>query len=455
CKIKALRAKTNTYIKTPVRGEDSIFVVTGRKEDVIAAKQEILSAAEHFTQIRASRRHSQGGIPAPGHITAYVRVPYKFVGLVVGPKGATIKRIQQQTHTYIVTPSRDKEPVFEVTGLSENVESARREIETHIGSRTGQIFQPTAFLDTNYNGMVVPNADFDLNNHHFNQSSPSNSIHSAAASILNDFHMNGTDSLSSCGVVGVCSSNADSSIISSSYGSQTSGSSSSSSSASSNNGQIQQFSGVVGQIISKPTNNCILSAPALPTYQQQQQCGNNEDLLSANSFISSQVQIGYNAWTNSTVNLNPRTVSSNNSDINGYLLLNGAKNLHSLSTVSKCGNSTETDNNGWFRSGFVNNSASFLNHEFLTPDFCNENQPRQQIPSSGVESSAPPPPCALLPSFLSSIWSNNDNVDDDLMHNNNHHVVKYHSASLGDSQTSTTANQNCQAGTSVDLKSVA
>lgn len=49
-------------------------------------------------------------------ITLQVRVPYRVVGLVVGPKGATIKRIQQQTHTYIVTPSRDKEPVFEVTG---------------------------------------------------------------------------------------------------------------------------------------------------------------------------------------------------------------------------------------------------------------------------------------------------------------------------------------------------
>lgn len=59
CKIKALRAKTNTYIKTPVRGEESVFVVTGRKEDVEAAKSEILSAADHFTQIRASRRHSQ------------------------------------------------------------------------------------------------------------------------------------------------------------------------------------------------------------------------------------------------------------------------------------------------------------------------------------------------------------------------------------------------------------
>ena len=45
-----------------------------------------------------------------------MRVPYKVVGLVVGPKGATIKRIQQQTHTYIVTPSREKDPVFEVTG---------------------------------------------------------------------------------------------------------------------------------------------------------------------------------------------------------------------------------------------------------------------------------------------------------------------------------------------------
>jgi len=44
CKIKALRAKTNTYIKTPVRGEEPVFVVTGRKEDVACAKREILSA---------------------------------------------------------------------------------------------------------------------------------------------------------------------------------------------------------------------------------------------------------------------------------------------------------------------------------------------------------------------------------------------------------------------------
>ena len=58
CKIKALRAKTNTYIKTPVRGEEPVFVVTGRKQDVMSAKQEIMSAAEHFSQIRATRRQN-------------------------------------------------------------------------------------------------------------------------------------------------------------------------------------------------------------------------------------------------------------------------------------------------------------------------------------------------------------------------------------------------------------
>ncbi|CAL1615861.1 unnamed protein product [Knipowitschia caucasica] len=145
CKIKALRAKTNTYIKTPVRGEQPVFVVTGRKEDVLMAKREILSAAEHFSLIRASRNKTGPlaavtgpGAPAlPGQTTIQVRVPYRVVGLVVGPKGATIKRIQQQTHTYIVTPSRDKEPVFEVTGMPENVDRAREEIEAHIAMRTG------------------------------------------------------------------------------------------------------------------------------------------------------------------------------------------------------------------------------------------------------------------------------------------------------------------------------
>jgi RNA-binding protein MEX3 len=159
CKIKALRAKTNTYIKTPVRGDEPVFIITGRKEDVQIAKKEIVSAAEHFSQIRAARKQqnstssssnssTSSGSNTNLHInnlilpsqqtTIQVRVPYRVVGLVVGPKGATIKRIQQTTNTYIITPGRDKEPVFEIAGLPENVEAARIEIESHIAARTGQ-----------------------------------------------------------------------------------------------------------------------------------------------------------------------------------------------------------------------------------------------------------------------------------------------------------------------------
>uniref|UniRef100_A0A8C7JNM4 Mex-3 RNA binding family member D n=1 Tax=Oncorhynchus kisutch TaxID=8019 RepID=A0A8C7JNM4_ONCKI len=154
CKIKALRAKTNTYIKTPVRGEEPVFIVTGRREDVEMAKREIVSAAEHFSMIRASRL-LPGPPHLPGQTTIQVRVPYRVVGLVVGPKGATIKRIQQQTHTYIVTPSREKDPVFEVTGMPENVDRAREEIETHITLRTGAFVDLQGDNDFHTNGTDV------------------------------------------------------------------------------------------------------------------------------------------------------------------------------------------------------------------------------------------------------------------------------------------------------------
>jgi hypothetical protein len=45
----------------------------------------------------------------------------------------------QDTHTYIITPSREREPIFEVTGLPQNVAAARREIENHIYQRTGNM----------------------------------------------------------------------------------------------------------------------------------------------------------------------------------------------------------------------------------------------------------------------------------------------------------------------------
>uniref|UniRef100_A0A673GSM7 RNA-binding protein MEX3B-like n=1 Tax=Sinocyclocheilus rhinocerous TaxID=307959 RepID=A0A673GSM7_9TELE len=74
CKIKALRAKTNTYIKTPVRGEEPVFLITGRKEDVALARREIIST------------------------TIQVRVPYRVVNDCLGPdsgNGGLESRLQQ------------------------------------------------------------------------------------------------------------------------------------------------------------------------------------------------------------------------------------------------------------------------------------------------------------------------------------------------------------------------
>lgn len=62
-------------------------------------------------------------------------VPFWVVGLVVGPKGTTIRRIQQETQTYIITPGKEKEPVFEIVGTAENVARARQEIESYIAVR--------------------------------------------------------------------------------------------------------------------------------------------------------------------------------------------------------------------------------------------------------------------------------------------------------------------------------
>ncbi|XP_057695886.1 RNA-binding protein MEX3B [Corythoichthys intestinalis] len=204
CKIKALRAKTNTYIKTPVRGEEPVFVVTGRREDVAMARREIISAAEHFSMIRASRNKNASSngsgtqIPGPpnlpGQTTIQVRVPYRVVGLVMGPKGATIKRIQQQTHTYIVTPSRDKEPVFEVTGMPENVDRAREEIEAHIAVRTGGLIEVQDVNDFHANGTDV---GFDLNGHPAKWSKPS--VRTTPTSVRKPFSKYRNDSSSSLG----------------------------------------------------------------------------------------------------------------------------------------------------------------------------------------------------------------------------------------------------------------
>jgi len=138
CKIKELRRLTNTYIKSPVRNQETEFLVTGTPENVSLVKEYILQQAQHFTDLRKQPLlQSFKGISGQ-LVSLNVRVAKEFVGLVVGPKGKTIKKIQEDTHTHIVTPNYQKEPIFVVTGLQFDVERARDLMNQHIDQRTTQ-----------------------------------------------------------------------------------------------------------------------------------------------------------------------------------------------------------------------------------------------------------------------------------------------------------------------------
>ena len=88
----ALRAKTNTYIRIPARGQEPVFIISGLKENVLAAKQEILSAAANFSPSIAPRRKKSSSTFAlgqeieknPRHVTVKVAVPHRIFGLVRG-----------------------------------------------------------------------------------------------------------------------------------------------------------------------------------------------------------------------------------------------------------------------------------------------------------------------------------------------------------------------------------
>ena len=55
CKIKHLRAKYGTYIHTPAANEEPVFIIRGPKDKVMAVKQEIIRADNHFAEIKQAR----------------------------------------------------------------------------------------------------------------------------------------------------------------------------------------------------------------------------------------------------------------------------------------------------------------------------------------------------------------------------------------------------------------
>ncbi|XP_054165748.1 RNA-binding protein MEX3B-like [Oppia nitens] len=141
-KIKLLRAKSRTYIQTPVTGEEPVFIITGRREDVLKVKTEILSASEHFTFVSEERKLKfKRNSDIPGSVSLNLLIPSSLIGLIVGRNGNTIRNIQKLTETYIETPKMvDNSSSFRITGLGSNVETAKQCIIDHVMSKTNHNF---------------------------------------------------------------------------------------------------------------------------------------------------------------------------------------------------------------------------------------------------------------------------------------------------------------------------
>jgi len=159
-KIKALRAKTNTCIKTPLRGDQPVFTITGNPEDVRLARMAIEHASQHFTNLMTSRSNSC----APGEVTILVPVPQQYVGVVVGRGGTVIMKIKDQTNTRINTPKDGvNSTAFEVTGSPMNVLAAKEAIVEKVRQafqlRNSSIFDPNLnrqrLINTNPNTKAI------------------------------------------------------------------------------------------------------------------------------------------------------------------------------------------------------------------------------------------------------------------------------------------------------------
>lgn len=163
-KIKLLRAKSNTFIQTPVPGEEPIFVITGRREDVAAIKMEILNAADHFSVIQMEREEKlTNSKRTPGSHQVHFEVPIFLVGLIVGKNGNNIRNVQRETNTYIETPKKDEPPIFKITGQRKKVSEAITKIQNHAKEKANLDFKQRIINDKEVE-LILLSQDLSVSN---------------------------------------------------------------------------------------------------------------------------------------------------------------------------------------------------------------------------------------------------------------------------------------------------
>lgn len=140
CKIKLLRAKYNIYIHTPVAGEEPVFIIKGRREDVMRVKQEILQTAQHFNQLKANKTAKiENIVNAVGSVCLKVHIPDRYVGLVVGRNGWFVKVLQARFNVHIETPKFEIRTHFTIYGPRQSVDETVKAIVEHISNKNNRI----------------------------------------------------------------------------------------------------------------------------------------------------------------------------------------------------------------------------------------------------------------------------------------------------------------------------
>ncbi|KAH9404321.1 Mex-3 RNA binding member C [Tyrophagus putrescentiae] len=130
-KIRQIRTETETHIKTPVNGEDPVFEISGRRQNVEKAKQRILEEEIAYSKSLFERacNYREGD-----RRMLNLYLPSRFIGLVVGKKGSSIKRIMEMSSTTIVTPKVNTINIFEIYGTQWQIQRAVELIKKHITS---------------------------------------------------------------------------------------------------------------------------------------------------------------------------------------------------------------------------------------------------------------------------------------------------------------------------------
>lgn len=114
-----------------MNGEEPIFELTGRPAKVQMAKERILEEARNFSLSLYNRACN---FKEGDRRMMNLYLPARYIGLVVGKKGASIKRIMDMSGVTIVTPKVNTINIFELYGTDYQLRKAVDCIKLHIMS---------------------------------------------------------------------------------------------------------------------------------------------------------------------------------------------------------------------------------------------------------------------------------------------------------------------------------